>query len=241
MLALIFILTACRNNDDLNGNNIDSANGTQMIFCGASDPENATVLSEEEALSYLALVNRCYRVASDFSPEDLSVVNVESVRGPHDDHHLLRESAARATEALFQAALEDDFSLVAASGYRSYDLQTFYHNHAIDSWGLEEARRRSAIPGHSEHQLGLALDLTISELGYELVPIFSETSAGRWVNEQAHRFGFIVSFPDGREAETSIVYEPWHIRYVGVDVATEIFYANQILEEFLWHSNAFME
>jgi len=211
-----------------------------IVFCGASEPEDADILSHEAALSYLALVNRCYRLASDFSPDDLSTVNVAGVNFPFgNDVHQLRETAARALEDLFQEADANGLELIMSSGYRSYDLQVFFHNQAIDSHGVEVARRISAIPGHSEHQLGLAVDLTtpVLEVYGWLHEDFSTTPEGIWINENAHYFGFILSFPPSREEDTGIIYEPWHIRYVGVEVATEIVNNGQILEEFLWYNN----
>jgi len=207
-----------------------------ITFCGLADPENATELTSEQALSHLALVNRCYRLSSTFTPDDLSPVNVESRRVLEGSHHLLREEAARAAEDLFEAAETDGLFLVASSGFRSYEWQTFFHNNAVSELGLEEARRISAVPGHSEHQLGLALDVSTRELDGGLEQTFSSTPEGQWLNANAHLFGFIISYPEGRDADTGFIYEPWHIRFVGVDAATEIFNNQLILEEFL-HDN----
>ena len=205
-----------------------------VIYCGLANPENAVLITDEQAMSYLALVNNCYRLTRDFTPRDLSPVNVESMH-THGGVHQLRETAARAAEQLFQAAAVDGMFLIATSGFRSYESQTMFHNNAIRDFGLLEARRRSAPPGHSEHQLGLALDLSTHELGGDLRQIFIETPQGMWVSQNAHRFGFILSYPYNREADTGIMYEPWHNRYVGVEVATEIFNNNLILEEYLWY------
>jgi len=215
----------------------DDQTQAPVVFCGSANPDNATVISNDEAMSYLALINNCYRMSSDFSPNDLSVVNVPSVNPPFGSNdHQLRETAARATEALFAEAAANGLFLLMSSGYRDYNSQVFFHNNAINDWGLVEARRRSAVPGHSEHQLGLAVDLTTHELGGLLKQIFTETTEGMWVGQNAHRFGFILSFPYGREEDTGIMYEPWHIRYVGIAAATEMFNAGLILEEFLWYS-----
>ena len=203
-------------------------------FCGAADPDNAVILSNDEALSYLALVNRCYRVAREFSPHDLRVVNVESVNAP-GGFHFLRETAASAIEELFQAATAEGLFLQMSSGYRSYDLQTFIYNQAVNHRGIEVARRMIAVPGHSEHQLGLGVDLTTWEIGSGLFWDFAGTAEGVWISENAHHFGFIISYPQGREEDTGFIFEPWHIRYVGVEAATEIFNDGLILEEFLWY------
>jgi len=209
-----------------------------IVFCGnRADPELATTLTNEQALSYLALVNRCYRVSAEFTPGDLSVVDVESVNLNWGPHHMLRETAARATEALFYAAASEGMILLLSSANRTNDNQTFYFNNNVDSRGLEEAMRVSAVPGHSEHQLGLAIDITTHELSGMLNQTFAETIEGIWVSQNAHYFGFIISFPQNREADTGFIYEPWHLRYVGVEVATFIFNNGLILEEYLWYYN----
>ena len=190
--------------------------------------DNAITISSSDALSYLALVNRHFRVSSQFSPGDLSVVNVQSILGVHS----MRSTAARAIENLFEAAAEEGHILVATSGYRSYATQQATHNHFISTRGETEARRVSARPGHSEHQLGLAIDITTPTLG-NLSSTFSSTPEGTWVRENAHHFGFIIRYPAGREADTGFIYEPWHLRYVGTDTATQMFGSGLILEEFL--------
>lgn len=188
----------------------------------------STTIANNDALSYLALVNRNWRLNSDFSPHDLRNVNVTSFNG----NHRLRESAAIAAENLFASASEAGYVLVATSGYRSYWTQHSTHNHWIAVMGETEARRVSARPGHSEHQLGLALDITTHALG-GLSNAFSVTAEGTWVRYNAHHFGFIIRYPYGRETCTGYIYEPWHLRFVGIDAATIIFNGGLILEEYL--------
>lgn len=207
-------------------------------FCGAADPDDATVLSFDAAMSYVALVNRCYRMAHDFRPNDLIVVNVPGVNFPPGETvHQLRQTAAHAAERLFEGASEAGLDLWMSSAFRDYTFQsTLFHNN-VANFGLEETMRFSAVPGHSEHQLGLGVDLTtpaLEGLGW-LHGEFANTPEGIWVSQHAHRFGFIVSFPYGREADVAIIYEPWHIRYVGVDIATQMFNEGLILEEYLWY------
>ena len=204
-------------------------------YVGASGiPENyATTISDEEALSYLTLVNRHFRLTSDFTPPDLSVVSAFNV---YEDINLwisMRATAARAMEAMLESAYEAGHTLILISGYRSYENQTGIHNNAIASFGEEQARRSSARPGHSEHQLGLAMDLSTLELGAHLSADFALTPEGIWIREHAHLFGFIIRYPYNREADTGFMYEPWHLRYVGIEPATQIFENDWILEEFL--------
>jgi LAS superfamily LD-carboxypeptidase LdcB len=176
-------------------------------------------------------VNQDFRLASSFAPNDMRVVNVRSVNGTHR----MRRTAAGYAENLFQDARRSGHTLIATSGFRSYATQRATHNHWISVLGLTQARRVSARPGHSEHQLGLALDISTPRLGGALSASFSSTSEGRWLRNNAHRYGFIIRYPRNREADTGFAYEPWHIRFVGVDAATEIFNRGLILEEFLGH------
>ena len=212
--------------------------GRPLVFCGNENPRHAEVISYEEALSYLALVNRCFRVSYTFSPRDLIPLRLRSTHVPEGNYHLLRESAAHAAEQLFQAATDEGLTLIARSGYRSYDLQTFVHDNVLSILGIEEGNRVSAVPGHSEHQLGLALDVSSPAIKGELTEDFSQTQEGRWLRDNAHYFGFIIRYPQNKEAYTGYAYEPWHIRFVGTDAATEMFNSGQILEEFLWDNSA---
>jgi len=209
---------------------------TPIIFCGTADHDEALTLSHEESLSYLALINRCYKMAGDFIPPDLSIVNAPNIYGNANQWIQLRYTAARALEEMFNVAYaEYGHELIIISGYRSYVDQTAIHESAILRLGLEEALSSSARQGHSEHQLGLAMDLSTFELGAHLTPLFASTLEGNWVQQNAHRFGFIISFPESREEDTGIMYEPWHIRYVGVESATIIYQNGLILEEYLWY------
>ena len=146
----------------------------------------------------------------------------------------LKEVAAHAVEQMFQAAWDQEgLLLLARSGYRSYQIQAQVHERFVNELGREEAQRISARPGHSEHQTGLALDVTANSVGGQLVEAFSDTPEGTWLRQNAHLFGFIISYPEGREEDTGFVYEPWHIRYVGVKSATTIHENNWILAEYL--------
>ena len=88
-------------------------------------------------------------------------------------------------------------------------------------------------PGQSEHQSGLAADVSSPSVNYALTESFGKTDEGIWLAQNAHKFGFIIRFPDGKESITGYLYEPWHIRYVGESVATEIYAKDLTLEEYL--------
>ena len=98
---------------------------------------------------------------------------------------------------------------------------------------VEKANRTSAKAGQSEHQTGLAMDITLKSLNYELTTSFGNTAEGKWVEKNAHNYGFIIRYPEGKEDITGYSYEPWHIRSVGVDLATKIYNSGLTYEEYL--------
>ena len=108
-------------------------------------------------------------------------------------------------------------SLWIASGYRSYWTQNTLYNNYVASDGKEEADTYSARPGYSEHQTGLAFDLNSVE------DSFANTDEGKWVKDNCYRYGLIIRYPKGKESITGYIYEPWHLRYVGVEFATKLY------------------
>jgi LAS superfamily LD-carboxypeptidase LdcB len=194
---------------------------------------NSNVQFVADPHNILVLVNQSNRLPSNFTPNDLVVPRLRNANGGTNSTMTLRREAATQAEALFAAAGDAGHELMFISGFRTYELQTRLFNDFVRSHGLAQAERFSARPGHSEHQTGLALDVSARSVNGQLVQRFSTTAEGTWVRENAHRFGFIISYPEGREAETGFMYEPWHIRFVGVDAATRIHQNGWILEQFL--------
>ena len=137
------------------------------------------------------------------------------------------KTASNALSTLQQAAKKSGFSLPLISGYRSYSTQNTIYNNYIKKWGQEYTDTVSARPGHSEHQTGLAFDVG------KLSNSYGETKEGKWLKENCYKYGFILRYLKDKEHITGYAYEPWHIRYVGVDVATEIMQKNLTLEEYL--------
>lgn len=143
--------------------------------------------------------------------------------------------------AMLQAAQKDGIDLMICSPYRDYNRQTVLFNRKIDyymekGYSYTEAYKISSItvtvPGASEHQIGLALDIVSST--YTALEIgFGETEAGIWLREHGYEYGFILRYPLGKEYITGIQYEPWHFRYVGKEAATVIMQQGITLEEFL--------
>jgi hypothetical protein len=139
----------------------------------------------------------------------------------------LNGEAMAAFEVMKKAAANDGINLFVVSGFRSYSHQaTLYKNYVARS-GQAEADRYSARPGHSEHQTGLALDLNSASSS------FAGTKEAIWLANNSYRFGFIVRYPEGKEAITGYMYEPWHMRYLGIENATKVYNSGLCLEEYL--------
>jgi D-alanyl-D-alanine carboxypeptidase len=135
----------------------------------------------------------------------------------------LREEAAIAAADLATALSEaGKGTLILNSGFRTYKNQQGLYNRTRDTRGLAVAEKLSARPGHSEHQLGLAADFSVKGQGCVIMSCFGKTEAGIWIAENAHQFGFILRYPKGYKPITGFQYEPWHFRYVGFELATEM-------------------
>lgn len=171
--------------------------------------------------SLTVCVNQKRTLPSSYKPKDLVLPNVRAMNSKSSLY--MREEAARALENLFNAAEEEGLYLYATSGYRSYSTQKSIYN---------PYSGYSAPPGASEHQLGLAMDITLAEYGSRLYVKFGQSKEGIWVKENAHKYGFIIRYLEGKEDITEYKYEPWHIRYLGVELATELYEKGITLEEY---------
>lgn len=187
----------------------------------------------ENPYDILALVNKDYALPSDYEPNDLVVPNVAFPFTEDDPKKQLRKEAANALEDLFVAAKDDGLDLFAQSGYRSFDRQETIFAANVERHGEDHANTYSARAGESEHQTGLVMDVTSQSVGFDLITDFGETEEGKWVEEHAHEYGFIIRYPEGKENITKYQYEPWHLRYVGKKAAEEITTNNLTLEEYL--------
>jgi len=127
---------------------------------------------------------------------------------------------------LVKAAAEEGLNIYNSSAYRSYEHQKNTYEKNVKNYGKATADTFSARPGHSEHQTGLAIDVnTINDA-------FAKTDESKWLKDHAHEFGFIIRYPEGKSDITGYKYEPWHIRYLGVDWATKIYESGLTLEEY---------
>lgn len=178
-------------------------------------PESIELPDEPTVIDGILLANKQNPLPSDYAP------------GVNPD-------AQDAFGAMRAEALKSNIDLTAFSTFRDFARQKELYEGYVAKDGQEKADRYSARPGFSEHQTGLAFD--IGESGAEqhwAAASFGDTEAGKWVADNAHRFGFILRYPEGKEQLTGYMHESWHFRYVGKEAAKEIYDADITLEEYL--------
>jgi len=159
------------------------------------------------------LVDKQNALPDGYSPPDLVNLTDGAYRVSRAGL-MLRHSAAVSLEEMATAARAEGITLVASSAYRSFDHQTQVHNRLVQQMGRAAAERVSARPGHSQHQTGLALDFG------DITNAFAQSPAGRWMETNATRFGWSLSYPYGYEHITGYSWESWHFRYLGRELAT---------------------
>jgi len=233
-------------NEDNNGQtNTEQGDGSQNL--DGSTPEGPTLeaiyfndVKEvngkqviQNPLNVLALVNKMFALPDNYNPTDLVKPNVSFSFGNETiEKSLMRKEAALALEKMFSEAKTNGIELYAVSGYRSYERQRIIFDAEVKKSGEEKAAQVVAVPGNSEHQSGLAMDISAKSADLGLTESFGETIEGKWLAANAHKYGFILRYPKGKESITGYQYEPWHFRYVGVSAAQTIFEKNITLEEY---------
>lgn len=172
---------------------------------------SAVPVKNDSGVTYIQgilIANKTYRLPEDYNPG-------------------LDPEAESAFNTLSEAAANQGLDIYFSSGFRSYETQVRIYGSYVDSYGKESADTFSSRPGYSEHQTGLAIDVnTIDDS-------FAGTPEAEWLANHAHEYGFIIRYPKGKESITGYKYEPWHIRYLGVEKATEVYNSGLTLEEFL--------
>lgn len=182
--------------------------------------------------SYTVLVNRDYPISKDYVPDDLVVPKVPfSFYGTYEKSYV-RKRAARALENLFSGASEDGYTLKVVSAYRSYERQTQIYNNNVKTRGEDKTNKVSAMPGSSEHQTGLAIDVSADSVGCTIEESFARSAEGKWLKKNCYKYGFIIRYPKNKSKITGYSYEPWHIRYVGKNLAKYLKKNKLTLEEY---------
>jgi len=197
------------------------ANQVQPKPVNIFDPPKYSI---DDADSIWVVVNKQREISPlKYQPESLAFPAFQKPKVQNPFGLQMRQEAAAATVELATAmAAAGKGTLILNSGFRTYKSQQGLYNRTRDTRGLAVAEKLSARPGHSEHQLGLAADFSVKGQGCVIMVCFGKTEAGMWLAEYAHQYGFVLRYPKGYKPITGFQYEPWHFRYVGVELATEM-------------------
>jgi D-alanyl-D-alanine carboxypeptidase len=185
---------------------VASAEATQL-----SETPNGFEIEVVDGKTYvddILIANKSYTLPSDYDPG-------------------LDPTAESQFYALSAAAAQEGLNIWLASGYRSYNYQYEIYNTYVSQYGKDTADTFSSRPGYSDHQTGLAIDVN------SIDDSFGDTAESDWLAAHAHEYGFIIRYPEGKESVTGYKYEPWHIRYIGVEKATAVYNSGLSLEEYL--------
>lgn len=196
-------------------------------------PDSSNVEQDfTEPDSIAVMVNKEYGLPDNYKPSDLVYPNVRFTFTEKIEKRMMRSEAAKALEEMFAGAEADGIYLAGVSAYRSQATQTALFNRYVEKDGEEKAKTYSAVPGYSEHQTGLSIDISGSDGKCAAESCFGETKEAKWLAEHAAEYGFIIRYPEGKQEITGYKYEPWHVRYVGRDIAAYISEKGITLEEY---------
>lgn len=184
----------------------------------------------------VSLLDPMYRLPSNYKPTRLTAITWLGEINPKGGY-LLKREAAEALSAMFAEAKLSNISLRIVSAYRSYAKQVAMFAALVAKSGVQAARKYTAVPGHSEHQLGTAVDLGSIGGGSWSSASFPKSATALWLDENAYRFGFVRSYPSGSANVALSCYgaEAWHWRFVGTTLAYEIVCSEQVPRIFLWN------
>lgn len=199
----------------------DSSGNEKRVEFKFTVKENKDVIASKSSKGYtiknykgityvdnVIMVNKSYSLPSNFAPNNLVTIN---------NYIKVVDFVKDAFDELSSDAKSIGLNIYASSGYRSYSNQEYIYNNYVKKDGKEKADTYSARAGYSEHQTGLAIDLnTIDDS-------FADTAEGKYIKDNCYKYGFIIRYPKGKESITGYMYEPWHIRYVGKELASKLY------------------
>ncbi|NEX77502.1 M15 family metallopeptidase [Bacillus thermocopriae] len=204
--------------------------GGQGINLSTRNEEEILVIDDPENIP--VLVNKQHKLPESYRPDDLVEPDIPFLFDKKSSNRKMRAEAAAAIEKLFDEAKRQGVILQGVSAYRSYADQSALFQYYVKQDGYEAARTYSALPRMSEHETGLAIDVSGLDATCAVKDCFSGTKEAKWLEANAAKFGFIIRYPKGKESITGYKYEPWHLRYVGKTIAKEIMESGSTLEEY---------
>lgn len=226
---------------DNNENKLDSVYNTETIKDNYTYEDTVTFvnayldkdyytndinLTNEEADKIDVIVNKYYKLNSDYEPSDLTKINSKYSSGSNQK---LRKEAATKFEEMADAMKNEGLKIYAGSTYRSYDYQLGLYNRYVAQDGFEEAETYSARAGYSEHQLGLAVDILNGRWSY----LSEKDKEYDWLINNSYKYGYILRYPRNKEYVTGYVFEDWHFRYLGIELATKVYESNLTYDEYI--------
>lgn len=186
---------------------------------------NDIPLSKDKASKLDVIVNKYYKLDKDYEPEDLTVINSKFASGTQK----LRKEAAGKFEEMASDMLKENLKIYAGSTYRSYSYQEGLYNRYVKKDGFKEAETYSARAGYSEHQLGLAVDIVNGKWNY----LSEGDKEYTWLINNSYKYGFILRYPHESEYITGYVFEDWHFRYLGIELATKVHESKLTYDEYI--------
>ena len=180
---------------------------------------------EVNSVDNLVIVNKYYKLSKDYVPETYKLGSKYAI----NERQYLTKEAKEAFEDMCDSARKENIYLYSGSAYRSYSYQNTLYVNRVNSEGLEYANKTAAKAGYSEHQTGLALDILNKKYEY----LDSDDVEYKWLVENSYKYGFILRYPKGKEEITGYAYEPWHFRYLNVEIATILKEKNITYEEYI--------
>lgn len=220
-----FVLNNLERYLNYNKGNLSYSNVVKLVNSNRDKTFYTDSVKTDMSKGYLIIVNKYYSLDKNYVPS-----NLVSLSSTYTDNWCKLEGTTyNQFKKLVDDAKKEGLNIKCRSGYRSYNDQSYIYNSYVRDYGLTWANNYSAKPGHSEHQTGLAIDVTASGNNYG---VFVNSKEYTWMVNNAHKYGFILRYLSGEENITGYNYESWHYRYVGVDVATKIHNEKITYEEY---------
>ena len=211
---------------------------TNYPFIISSNGEPADKYTITNPDNLLTLVKKGFYLPEDYEPE---LVDPEIPVAPDCQNSKMTKETSAALTKMYEAAKKEGLELVLNSAYRSYQTQVETMADFVKRYNTQYANEYVAQPGASEHQTGLGIDLTAQSVVEGKRITFGDTDEYKWVIKNCSKYGFIIRFEDGTDGITGIAHEPWHLRYVGEDVAKEIVEKGWTFEEYCLYNNVMPE
>lgn len=189
------------------------------------------IIPQEKPNELNTIVNKVYKLDSNYAPSDLININ-DDFSGEYAysyRNHQARQVVYDDFVSLRNACKEKGFELYVVSGYRSYAWQEEIYNHNAEVYSVEETDKTVSRPGHSEHTLGLGMDVALDSYKFQEIENHPQY---QWFLSKLANYGFILRYPEGKESLTGYTYEQWHIRYLGKDLAKKVVSSGLTYDEY---------